>query len=78
MADKSAKQEAKQEYEAAKKKPPGEGSRFKAVTKSVAAHDTKGKIKDPKAVAAAIGRKKYGAGPFSKMAAAGKKKKAGK
>lgn len=74
MADKAAKQEAKKEYEAAKKKPVGEGSRFKAVAKSAAASG----VKDPKAVAAAIGRKKYGAGPFAKMAAAGRKKHAGK
>lgn len=33
------------------------------------------KVFDPKAVAASIGRKKYGAKTFSKMAAAGKRKK---
>ena len=33
----------------------------------------KGKVRDPGAVAASIGRKKYGAKPFEKAAAAGRK-----
>jgi hypothetical protein len=54
------------------KKPPlGSGERFKALEKSL-----KGKVRDPKAVAASIGRKKYGATKMAKMAAAGRKKKA--
>jgi hypothetical protein len=35
----------------------------------------KGKVRNPKAVAAAIGRKKYGKTRFQRMAAAGKRKK---
>ena len=43
---------------------------FAAVKKSVAKNP---KVKDPGAVAASIGRTKYGKGTFQKMAAAGKK-----
>ena len=50
----------------------GSGKRFAALTKSIAA---KGDVENPKAVAAAIGRKKYGAEKMAKMAAAGKKRK---
>jgi hypothetical protein len=42
---------------------------FKAVEKSAA----KSGAKDPAAVAAAVGREKYGAKAFNKAAAAGKK-----
>ena len=49
----------------------GSGGRFKALTKKLAAKGAK----DPKALAAAIGRKKYGATKMAKMAAAGRKKK---
>ena len=49
----------------------GSGKRFAALTKSIA----KGGAENPKAVAAAIGRKKYGAEKMAKMAAAGRKKK---
>ena len=49
----------------------GTGGRFKALEKAVA----KKGAKDPKALAAAIGRKKYGAEKMSKLAQAGKKKK---
>lgn len=49
----------------------GSGGRFKALTKKLA---SKG-AKDPKALAASIGRKKYGATKMAKMAAAGRKKK---
>lgn len=55
----------------AKKPKLGSGARFKALKKKVA---TSG-AKDPAAVAAAIGRKKYGAKKMAKMAAAGRKKK---
>ena len=61
---------ARKQYEKAKKKPPGEGSRFKAVEASAKA----GGASDPAAVAAAIGRKKYGNAKFQKMAAAGRKR----
>lgn len=56
----------------AKKGKLGSGSRFKAVERSAA----KSGARDPKAVAAAVGRKKYGAKKMAKMAAAGRKKKA--
>jgi len=47
----------------------GGGGRFAKLEKSL-----KGKVSDPAAVAAAIGRKKYGKAKFQKMAAAGKKR----
>lgn len=53
----------------AKTKPPGEGSRFKAVEESARL----GGATNPAAVAASIGRKKYGKKRFQEMAAAGKK-----
>ena len=43
---------------------------FDKLKKSIAA---KGKVKDPGAVAASIGRKKYGKSRFQKAAAKGKK-----
>ena len=49
----------------------GSGARFKAVAKAAAASGAS----DPEAVAAAIGRKKYGKKKMAKMAAAGRKKK---
>jgi hypothetical protein len=48
---------------------PGEGSRFKALTKALAAKGAK----NPAALAAWIGRKKYGAKRMAKMAARGRK-----
>jgi hypothetical protein len=48
----------------------GSGGRFAAVKAAAA----KSGAKDPAAVAAAIGRKKYGAKRMAKMAAAGRKK----
>lgn len=49
----------------------GSGSRFKAVEASA----RKSGARDPKAVAAAVGRKKYGKKKMAKMAAAGRKRK---
>lgn len=49
----------------------GSGARFKALTKSIAAE---GNVSNPAAVAASIGRKKYGAAKMAKMSAAGRKK----
>jgi len=66
-----AQEAARNRYKKAKKKPPGEGSRFKAVEAAAKA----GGARDPAAVAAAVGRKKYGKKKFQKMAAAGHKKK---
>lgn len=57
---------------ATKKKPvAGEGTRFKQMTKSLA----KKGVKDPGAVAASIGRKKYGDSDMAKASAAGRKGK---
>lgn len=47
----------------------GAGGRFKKLTKELA---SKG-AKDPKALAASIGRKKFGKAKFQEMAAKGKK-----
>lgn len=49
----------------------GGGGRFAKLEKSL-----KGKVSDPTAVAAAIGRKKYGKAKFQKMAAKGQKRAA--
>lgn len=67
-----AYQAAKRAVAEAAKKPLGEGSRFKAVAKAAKAAGAK----DPDAVAAAIGRKKYGAAKMAKMAAKGRRKAA--
>jgi len=57
----------------AKKMPKlGTGKRFASLSSSLA---RKGKVRDPGAVAAAIGRRKYGAARFSKLSARGRKKK---
>ena len=47
----------------------GSGARFKAVEKAAA----KGGAKDPAAVAAAVGRKKYGQTKMTKLSVKGKK-----
>jgi len=70
MAALQARRAARKAYKKASKKPLGSGARFAAVKKSAAASGAK----NPGAVAAAIGRKKYGAKKMSKMAAAGRKK----
>lgn len=57
----------------AKKKPLlGSGARFKALTKKLA----KKGARTPKALAAYIGRKKYGAKKMAKMSAIGRRRKA--
>lgn len=48
----------------------GSGGRFNALTKKLS---RKG-VRDPKALAAAIGRKKYGKKKFQKLAARGKRR----
>jgi len=53
---------------AKKKAPLGEGSRFKELSAKLA----KKGVKDPDALAASIGRKKYGKAKFQKLAAKGK------
>lgn len=56
-----------------KKAVPGEGSRFKSLEKKI---EKSGKSpKAAKAIAAAIGRKKYGASDMAKASAAGRKGK---
>lgn len=47
----------------------GGGGRFQKLEKSL-----KGKVSDPAAVAASIGRKKYGKEKFQQMAAKGRKR----
>jgi hypothetical protein len=54
----------------AKKPKLGTGKRFKQLTAKL----KKQGVKDPKALAAAIGRKKYGKTKFQKIAAKGRKK----
>lgn len=49
----------------------GSGERFKQL-----ANKLKGKVDNPDAVAASIGRKKFGAKKMAKMAAAGRRRKA--
>ena len=49
----------------------GTGARFAALKAKIA---KRGGVRDPGAVAAAIGRKKYGAAKMAKMAAAGRKR----
>lgn len=51
--------------------PLGSGGRFAALRAKIAA---RGNVDDPDAVAAWIGRKKYGAGAMAKMAAAGRRR----
>jgi hypothetical protein len=57
----------------AKMAPVGEGGRFKSLVKKI---EKSGKSEESaKAIAASIGRKKYGASDMAKSAAAGKKGK---
>jgi hypothetical protein len=72
MARKSAeaRKAARSDYAAASHSKLGSGKRFAAVEKSAAASGAR----DPGAVAAAIGRAKYGGAKMAKMAAAGRKK----
>ena len=58
------------DYEKPKAKP-GKGKRFKALTKSLG---KSGRVRNPKALAAFIGRKKYGKKRFQEMATKGRKK----
>ena len=53
----------------------GGGSRFKQLTEELAKRKGKSKAKNPKALAAWIGAKKYGRKKMTKMASAGRKKK---
>jgi hypothetical protein len=51
--------------------PPGSGANFRKVAASAA----KSGARDPKAVAAAVGRKKYGKAGMAKLSAMGRKRK---
>ncbi len=51
----------------------GSGKRFAALTKSIGRG---GGVRNPSAVAAAIGRKKYGAKRMAKLSAAGRRRAA--
>jgi len=66
---KAAAKLARMQYERAKKKPLGEGSRFKALKGALA----KRGARNPGALAAWIGRKKYGKAKMAKLSAAGRK-----
>lgn len=57
------------------KAPLGSGGRFQALEASIAA---RGNVTDPAAVAASIGRKKYGAQKFEDLAGRGHKGPVGK
>ena len=61
---------ARKGYQQAKKKPLGAGSRFQAIVKSAKL----GGAREPEAVAAVVGRKKYGPKKMARLAAAGRKK----
>ena len=54
----------------AKKPPLGSGERFKALTKKLSARG----VKNPKALAAWIGMKKYGKKKMQQLAAAGRRR----
>ena len=62
---------ARKEYQQAKRKPLGEGSRFRAIAKSAKL----GGAREPQAVAGAVGRKKYGPKKMARLAAQGRKRR---
>ena len=62
---------AREAYKNAAKKPLGEGNRFKAIAEIA----RKGGAKNPEAVAASVGIKKYGQKKMTKLAVAGKKRR---
>lgn len=47
----------------------GSGARFKALSEKM---ESRGDVRDPKALAASIGRKKYGKAKFQSLASKGK------
>lgn len=55
------------------KAPLGQGGRFAALEDKLASRTGKEKVSNPGALAAYIGRRKYGAERFAKMSAAGRK-----
>lgn len=69
-----ARRAARAKYQAAKKKPLGEGSRFAAIEESARA----GGARNPAAVAATAGRKAHGQRAMTGWAVAGRKRAARK
>lgn len=70
----SERRAARKAYERARKtSKPGEGKRFAALVESARASGAE----NPEAVAAAVGRKKWGKDRMAKWAAAGRKRKKG-
>ena len=67
-----AKKKPGKSYKIKGSAPLGTGERFAAVEAAIA---KRGKVRNPAAVAAMIGRKKYGAKKMAQMAATGKKRK---
>jgi len=58
------------------RKPPlGSGARFRALVRKLKSRKGKYKVRDPRALAAVIGRRKYGKAEFQKLAARGKWRK---
>lgn len=55
-----------------KKSKPGSGKRFNTLVKSLKKRDD---VEDPEALAASIGREKYGTKKFAKMALAARKRR---
>lgn len=51
----------------------GSGARFKSLRNKIA---KRGNVRNPDAVAASIGREKYGKGKFQRLSAAGRTRKA--
>lgn len=74
MATLAERREARMAYMRARKKPLGEGSRFAAIERMAEL----GGARNPAAVAAMAGRKRYGKEKFQAMALRGRKKKKGK
>ena len=52
----------------------GSGARFAALKKKLSSRKGKGKVKDPSALAAFIGRRSLGKDRFQKLAAAGRRR----
>ena len=53
---------------------PGTGARFKKLKATLASRTGKRKVSNPAALAAYIGRKKFGASRFAALSAAGRKR----
>jgi len=72
MASKSKQKFYREQYKkVASRSKPGTGARFKALAKSIAARPG---VRNPKAVAASIGREKYGTKRMAGWSAAGRKR----